>query len=286
MTTLGCVILTSGGREPELRRAVEAVLAQVGQPVDVVVVGNGVPVPELPPGVTTVQLPSNVGIPAGRNIGVSHTDADVVVFLDDDGWLPSNRTAERLRQVFAAETRLGIVSFRIVDPDAGTTQRRHVPRLRVGDPGRSSEVTTFLGGACAVRRRVLETVGAFPDEFFYAHEETDLAWRAVDGGWRIRYVADVVMLHPATAPGRHATYLRMNARNRVWLVRRRLPAVVAVLHMVVWILLTVARVRRPAALRTWFVGVAEGIRAPCGERRPMRWRTVVRMTLLGRPPVV
>ncbi len=25
---------------------------------------------------------------------------------------------------------------------------------------------------------------------------------------------------------------------------------------------------------------------PCGRRRPMRWRTVARMTRLGRPPVI
>ena len=284
--TLACVILTAGGRDTELGRAVASVLAQQGPPIDVVVVGNGSPVPGLADGARAVDLPDNLGIPGGRNVGVAQTDAEIVLLLDDDGWLPSRTVADHVRRLFDGEPRLGIVSFRIVDPDTGTTQRRHVPRLWVRDPGRSSSVTTFLGGACAVRRRVFETAGPLPDEFFYAHEETDLAWRAMDAGWRIRYDADVVMYHPATSPARHATYLRLNARNRVWLVRRRLPLVLGALHLAVWSVLTVARLRRLGPLRAWFAGFIEGLRTPCGERQPIRWRTAVRMTLLGRPPVV
>jgi GT2 family glycosyltransferase len=147
-------------------------------------------------------------------------------------------------------------------------------------------VTTFLGGACAVRRRVFDTVGPWPDEFFYAHEETDLAWRALDAGWRIRYDAEVLMYHPATSPARHDTYLRMNARNRAWLVRRRLPAALGAMHLMVWGVLTVLRLRKVAPLRVWYAALREGLRSPCGERRPIRWRTAARMTLLGRPPVV
>lgn len=284
--TLACVILTAGGRERELERAVGSVLAQGGPPIEVVVVGNGVSVSGLPEGVDVLELAYNAGIPGGRNIGVQHTDAEVVLFLDDDGWLQSTRTAEHVRRAFGGEPRLGIVSFRIVDPASGGTQRRHVPRLWVGDPERSSRATTFLGGACAVRHAVFDDVGPLPGDFFYAHEETDFGWRALDAGWSIHYDAAVVMCHPATSPGRHAAYLRLNARNRVWLVRRRLPVVLAALHLVVWTVLTVLRLRRVAALRVWFGGLLEGLREPCGERRPIRWRTVARMTLLGRPPVV
>jgi GT2 family glycosyltransferase len=179
---LCCVVLTVGGRHAELDRAVRSVLAQSGPPIDVLVIGNGTPVPPLPSAVRTLVLPENVGIPGGRNVGVVNTEADVVLFLDDDGWLPSTELAEHLREVFAADHQLGVVSFRIIDPDSQETQRRHVPRVRVGDPRTSSEVTTFLGGACGIRREVFRTAGPLPDAFYYGHEETDLAWRAMDAG--------------------------------------------------------------------------------------------------------
>jgi GT2 family glycosyltransferase len=147
-------------------------------------------------------------------------------------------------------------------------------------------VTTFLGGACAVRRSVLDEVGGLPEAFFYAHEESDLAWRALNAGYRIVYDADAVMFHPAVTPTRHPMFYRLNARNRVWLARRNLPWPLLACYLGVWVVLTVLRERRLAALRAWFAGFAEGWRTSAGRRRPMSWRTVWTMTKLGRPPVI
>lgn len=288
---LGAVVLTMGNRPEELRALLDSVAKQDGDPVEVVVVGNGAPLPELPDGVRTVELEENLGIPGGRNVGIEAfgpggREVDALLFLDDDGLLPSPDTAELVREAFAADPKLGIISFRIADPDTGVTQRRHVPRLRASDPMRSSKATTFLGGANAVRTDVLAQVGGLPDEFFYAHEETDLAWRALDAGWSIEYRADMVLHHPTTAPSRHAVYHRMVARNRVWLARRNLPALLVPAYLGVWLLLTLARRPSVPALKAWLGGFKEGWTTPAGPRRPMRWRTVWRLTRLGRPPVI
>nr|WP_030847323.1 glycosyltransferase [Streptomyces sp. NRRL F-4474] len=291
---LGAVIITMGNRPDELKALLDSVARQEGDPVEVVVVGQGVRVAEvadLPPGVRSVDLPENLGIPGGRNVGIEAfgpggRDVDVLLFLDDDGLLERTDTAELCRQAFAEDPALGIISFRIADPDTGRTQRRHVPRLRASDPMRSSRVTTFLGGANAVRTKVFEQAGVLPGEFFYAHEETDLAWRALDAGWLIDYRADMVLLHPTTAPSRHAVYHRMVARNRVWLARRNLPAPLVPVYLGVWLLLTLLRKPSGPALKAWFGGFREGWTTPCGPRRPMRWRTVWRLTRLGRPPVI
>ncbi|MCX4768375.1 glycosyltransferase [Streptomyces sp. NBC_01260] len=288
---LGAVIITMGNRPAELRALLDSVAKQDGDRIEVVVVGNGSPVPDVPAGVRTVELPENLGIPGGRNVGIeafgpSGADVDALLFLDDDGLLPLTDTAELCRQAFEADPKLGIISFRIADPDTGVTQRRHVPRLRAADPLRSSRVTTFLGGANAVRTRVIAEVGPLPGDFFYAHEETDLAWRALDAGWLIDYRADMVLNHPTTAPSRHAVYHRMVARNRVWLARRNLPAPLVPVYLGVWLLLTLLRKPSGPALKAWFGGFREGWSKPCGPRRPMKWRTVWRLTRLGRPPVI
>ncbi|MFB7056604.1 glycosyltransferase family 2 protein [Streptomyces vinaceus] len=288
---LGAVIITMGNRPDELKALLDSVARQEGDPVEVVVVGQGVRVTGLPEGVRCVELPENLGIPGGRNVGIEAFgpgggEVDALLFLDDDGLLERTDTAELCRQAFAEDPRLGIVSFRIADPESGVTQRRHVPRLRASDPMRSSRVTTFLGGANAVRTSVFQQVGGLPGEFFYAHEETDLAWRALDAGWLIDYRADMVLLHPTTAPSRHAVYHRMVARNRVWLARRNLPAPLVPVYLGVWLLLTLLRRPSAPALKAWFGGFKEGWTTPCGPRRPMRWRTVWRLTRLGRPPVI
>jgi len=288
---VGAVIITMGNRPEELRDLLDSVAKQRGPRIEVAVVGNGSPLPDLPDGIRCVELPENLGIPGGRNVGIEAfgpggSEMDVLLFLDDDGLLPNEDTGELVREAFAADPLLGIVSFRIADPETGTTQRRHVPRLRASDPMRSSRVTTFLGGANAVRTAVFQQVGGLPDEFFYAHEETDLAWRTLDAGWAIDYRSDMVLYHPLTAPSRHAVYHRMVARNRVWLARRNLPWLLVPAYLGTWILLTLLRRPSLPALKAWFGGFREGWSSHCGPRRAMKWRTVWRLTRLGRPPII
>jgi hypothetical protein len=284
--TVGCVILTQGDRTAELGRAVKSVITQRDIDLDCLVVINApaADVNDLS-GARTYIAGRNLGIPAGRNAGAQRVFGDVVLFLDDDAQLRDDNVLCRAVERFATEPRLGILSLRIIDPDGGPGARRHVPRLYVGDPATSSEVTTFLGGACIVRRAVLEDVGGFPEDFFYAHEETSLAWRALDARWRIRYAGDLSVSHPATAPARHAHYFYLTARNRVLLARRHLPWPVALIYLGVWFTATVARAW-PGGVLSALRGFAEGFRHPRGTRKPISWRTVARMTRLGRPPIV
>ncbi|MFE7781226.1 glycosyltransferase family 2 protein [Streptomyces nigrescens] len=286
---VGVAILTMGNRPAELRALLDSVAKQDLRPAHIVVIGNGSPLPPLPHGAIGVELSDNLGVSGGRNVALDELrklgDLDVVVDLDDDGLLISPDVFSRLAELHARDPQLGIVSFRIAD-ERGRTQRRHVPRLRAGDPARGGLVTTFLGGGHSLSVPMLERIGGWPDDFFYAHEETDLAWRALDDGWHIRYVPELVLQHPYTSPTRHAVYHRMVARNRVWLAKRHLPALLVPAYLGVWAALTAVRSPSVAGLRAWAAGFAEGVRTPCGRRRPMRWRTVWRMTKLGRPPIV
>ena len=101
---------------------------------------------------------------------------------------------------FAADPRLGIVRSGSLDPETGAhAAPARAAAARRPTPSGPRTVTTFLGGASAVRRAVFDQVGRLPGQFFYAHEETDLAWRALDAGWRIGYDAGTVMCHPTTA---------------------------------------------------------------------------------------
>ncbi|MER6083296.1 glycosyltransferase [Streptomyces sp. NPDC001833] len=288
-------VVTMGNRPDEVDALLRSVAKQDLAPARIVIVGNGCRLPEfarrldLPGEVTTVDLEDNLGCPGGRNVALAALrafgDVDVVVELDDDGLLVDVEVFRQVRDLFAADPRLGIVGFRIAD-ERGVTQRRHVPRVGNADPMRGGYVTGFLGGGHALRMAMLAETGDWPAEFFFAHEETDLAWRAADAGWRILYAPELLLQHPRTSPARHAVYFRVTARNRVWLTRRRLPLPLIPVHLGVWILITLLRTRSTGGLRAWFAGFAEGFREPAGERRPMRWRTVWRLTRLGRPPVV
>ena len=242
--SLTWVVLTMGDRGEPLRRALESL-----EPDGVLVVVNG-GADVRPAGARDVLvLPTNVGVPAGRDLGLDAVAADVIGFLDDDAEFRGDTGL--VSAAFAADPRLGAVAFRLVD-ESGSTARRHVPRLGGRDPDRSGEVALFLGGASAVRREAYEQVGGYFTDLFYGHEEVELCWRLVDAGWRIAYRADVEVFHPRSTIERHADGWELTGRNRVLVARRTLPWLVALVHVSVWLVLGV-------------------LRAPAGESRSRYW---------------
>ena len=284
--TYGVVILTMGRRPADLQRAVASVLAQRDVQVEVVVVGNGWQPVGLPPQVRTISLEDNMGIPAGRNAGASAVHGDLLFFLDDDARLPTDDVLATIARRFAGDPRLGLLQPRIADPGGAPPPRRWTPRLRVGDPRRSSYATVVWEGAVALRPEIFAQAGGWADEFFYAHEGIDLTWRVWDSGAVAWYAGDIVVHHPANDPARNDLYYRYNARNRVYVARRNLPLPLIPVYLAAWTVLTVIRLRPRSALRTWFAGFYEGVVTPCGQRRPLGWRTIARMSLAGRPPVI
>jgi GT2 family glycosyltransferase len=284
---LSIVILTMGNRPAELSRAIESTAPLRAAGAELVVVGNGADVGPVPDGVTTLRLEENLGVAGGRNNGVRACVGDVVLFLDDDGWYPDGAAlGEHVAARFGAEPQLAVLSFRVADPEGGPGGRWYVPRLRAGDPERSSIVTTFAGGACAIRRSAFLEAGGLPDAFFFGHEETDISWRLMDLGYRIEYDALAVMYHPTVPNARHAIWYRFEARNRVWLARRNLPWPLAVIYLADWMAITLLREHSASALRAWFGGFAEGWRKNSGRRQPMKLSTAWTMTRAGRPPVI
>ncbi|GHB83755.1 hypothetical protein GCM10010347_63300 [Streptomyces cirratus] len=82
--------------------------------------------------------------------------------------------------------------------------------------------------------QVIDQVGNVPAQFFYAHEETAFAWRALDADWDIDHRAGLVLRHPRTPASRHAVYHRNTGRNRVWLAKRHLPAALVPMYLTSW----------------------------------------------------
>jgi GT2 family glycosyltransferase len=286
LPSFGCVVLTEGRRPEELSRSLDSLFRQQGVDVDVVVVGNGSDPNGLPSSVRRVLLPENLGVPGGRNAGVPHVEGDLLLFLDDDAVFPDDDALVRIAQLFADDERLGAVSPRLDDPDGRPTPRNWVPRVRVGDRKRSSEVASICEAASVIRRRSFEAAGGWAGSFYFLHEGLELAWRILDLGDRLWYAGDVVALHPAPPERRLPRSRYHSSRNRVWLARRNLPLPLAATHMTVWFLRMAIGLRSREDAAELLRGYADGLRQPAGDRRRLRWRTIWRMTAVGRPPVI
>ena len=275
-----------GDRPNEVSTAIASIREQSVAAHEIILVGNGTTVSEADD-VTTLNLPDNVGVTGGRNAGAQVARGDVLFFLDDDARLIGSDVACDVLRLLDDRPEVAAVSLRIVDETSGQVQRRHVPRLRVGDPLLSSDVTTFLGGACAIRRNAFEQAGGYPEAFFYAMEETDLAWGLLDLGHTIHYLGSSAVHHPTTQPARHGFAFSATARNRVWLARRRLPRPMSWIYIMTSLVLTLVRAPSWQARKDIFGGTLTGVQTrPDLPSRPISWATIWRMTRLGRPPVV
>ena len=215
--TYGCVVLTTGSRPEVLALALESLLGQRDADLDIVVVFNGAE----PSGMQErgLGLPEDVGIPAARNAGAAQVGGELLFFLDDDASLVDDDALARVAERFAADAALGAVQLGVAPRDGGAYSRDWVPRLRVGDRTRPSDVAVVWEGALAVRRSGLRSGRrAGRPEFRFVHEGVDLAWRILDAGFRVHYAGDIGALHPPPAPvgagERHAYSAYYGARNR------------------------------------------------------------------------
>lgn len=286
MTEFGVVVLSMGNRPDELARLTKSLLAQRDVTVDVVVVGNGWKPEGLLPAVRGVHLPENVGVPAGRNVGADVVEGRLLMFVDDDIDIPSDDLLARAREAFDSDPRLAVLQPLAADPSGGGPARRHVPRLRTSDETRGGEVVWFWEGCSFVRRSAFDVAGGWAAEFRYGHEGIELAWRVIDAGLRVCYDPSLVVYNPPATPFRGSRHQYFNARNRVWVARRNLPHPVLELYVLIWAVATFARARSRESLGSAARGFLDGIRQPAGPRRPISWQSVLRMTRLGRPPIV
>lgn len=287
---IGVVVLTMGTRPTELRRALDSLLDQRDVQIDAVVVGNGWDPEDIPAPIRTHYLPENLGIPAGRNAGVNQVSGEYLCFLDDDSWFLDDNFLATAVSRFKTYPRMGLLQPRITDPERSDDPTRWIPRLNKRTAEEPSKVF-HVGETCLVMpRRIFDQTGGWAGGFWYAHEGIELAWRVWDTGHYVWYAGDMRIGHPVVDPRRHDEFYRLNARNRVWLARRNLPRPFRWLYTVDWAIVECLRLRknRPA-VKQYLAGWKAGWKGSCwyqSPRKQIKWSTILRMTLAGRPPLL
>lgn len=163
------------------------------------------------PECTWLLLPENTGFTGGANAGIARAleaGVEIVVLLNNDAEVVEALWLRELVDAFEADPRLGIAG--------GTEVGSPTASRPVADAGPELEPLHVSGALFAVRRAVLETVGAFDPRYFAYWEDADLCARARRAGWRIARVPRAVVLHHGsrTATNEMATYYGI--RNRIF----------------------------------------------------------------------
>jgi GT2 family glycosyltransferase len=145
-----------------------------------------------------------------RNVGVVNSRGEVIVFIDascvpDPGWLAAllGPIVEDGEAIVAGSHRSkGKPTLHDEDAHfvAGSRYLREAPTLNL-----------------AVTKAVFAGIGGFDESFGYG-SDVDFTWRAVDAGYRIRYVPDAVVAHDWGSPRSEIrrSFLYGQARYRLY----------------------------------------------------------------------
>lgn len=152
----------------------------------------------------------NLGVSRGRNFAVSKSSGSILIFLDDDALFKNSDALAMISSIFSHQTDttsargIGLASFKVFYESTGEMQQTAFPHKdfdRRKDLHRF-EAPYFVGCAHAIRREVFDTIGGYPEDFFYGMEEYDLSYKALGAGYTIVYDDRVQILHKESPGGR------------------------------------------------------------------------------------
>ncbi|WP_276260088.1 glycosyltransferase family 2 protein [Haloglomus litoreum] len=240
-------VVATYNRPTELAAALDSILQQSYRPLEVVVVSSSTDETGamFEPGgrfdlerVHYHQFDERMGVPKARNLGYERAAGEFLVTIDDDAVLPDPEATGRMVSLFSAAPDVGVLAFQSRSHETGDPILMEIPDPPDLDtpPSEPYRASSFCGVGNAIRREVIDDVGAFPPEFVYGFEEHDLSLRLLDAGYDIRYTPEVVVSHKQTPKARlpPAETRERGIENRIRLAVRNLPWRYVLFTTLVW----------------------------------------------------
>jgi GT2 family glycosyltransferase len=251
------IIPSYNGRE-HLERCLPTLLRQDHPRCRVIVVDNGSRDGTIEwlrtthPGVTCVPLDGNRGFSGGVNAGIRSSNAEFIALLNNDTVVAPGWISELVRALeghpdvgFCTSKILSLSDPSVVD-NAGDGFGRKGISYPIGylerDEGQYDHprrVFGACGAACVFRRRVIEKIGLFDEDFFAYHEDVDLSFRLQLAGFGCLYVPTALVYHAgsATSGSRINPFtVYLSTRNNLHVLVKNLPGSLAVRYLpwLVW----------------------------------------------------
>jgi GT2 family glycosyltransferase len=237
------VVIVNWNRRELLRASLQSLLRQTGVQFETIVVDNGsgdgsAGMAEREFGCRVIRNPENRGFCAANNQGIAIARGEFVALLNNDaeaepGWLAA------LAGAFDGRPEIGMAASKIlvwedprridkaghlIYPD-GQNRGRGTGALDEGQFDGLEECLWPDGCAAMYRKRMLDQIGGFDEDFFAYADDAELGLRARIAGWRCLYVPGAVVRHHrgATLGLASARRLELIERNRVLLAAKLFP---------------------------------------------------------------
>lgn len=173
----------------------------------------------------------NLGCAGGNNAGWRASSGEIVVFLNPD-IVADKYWLENLAGALESQPKAMIAGCKLYYPNSRILQHaggRLYPNAMSEHYGAGEEdrgqydemrdVDYVTGAAMAVKRKFLEEMGGFDEDYYPAYyEETDICYRAHKRGYKVLYVPGAFAYHYESAglsrlsPGFYEMYYKMRMR--------------------------------------------------------------------------
>jgi len=242
---LASVVIVNWNGRQFLPDCLDSLRAQTCTDCEVIVVDNGSSDGSLEllaasyPWVQVVPLEKNTGFAGGNNAGFAVARGTYVITLNNDTRVEPDWLAELIAPAQANQA-VGMVASRICswdDPDQvdslgvavcrdGMSRgNRRLQRFSSLSIGKTEEI--FIPSACAAlyRRKMLDQIGFFDEDFFAYCEDTDLGLRGRVAGWLALLARDAVVYHRYSSSGGVFSPFKLYLveRNHYWAAMKSLP---------------------------------------------------------------
>jgi GT2 family glycosyltransferase len=189
------------------------------------------------PKVKTIALPENLGFAAANNIAIKSIDTEYAALLNPDTD-PDPYWLNNLLKALKNSPRAGLAASKMLLYDSPHTLDRAgdvyttAGTALLRGRGESSEIFSemeWVFGACAgaalYRRRMLDDIGLFDEDFFLLYEDVDLSFRAQLRGYKCLYVPDAIVYHKTSSSIRDDSPISVyySHRNLEWVYIHNMP---------------------------------------------------------------
>jgi len=188
------------------------------------------------PSVKVIENKQNRGFAGGVNDGIRVARGEYILTLNNDT-IADPGLVEHLNAAMEHDDNVGMCAAKMLYPDgrinstaicisrSGAAWDRGRFEQDRGQYDRPEEVFGACAGAALYRKKMLDEIGLFDEDFFLFMEDVDLAFRARLAGWNCMYVpsARVIHVHGGTAGFNSGISIYYGNRNNFWYVVKDFP---------------------------------------------------------------
>ena len=135
----------------------------------------------------------NKNLAASRNTGLSHCSATLVLQTDDDA-RPFPDWIKKMMAAHEMYADAGVIGGQVVDASGNGLLDTVADALTFPWYPDTREVRSVPGVNASYKKSVIDQLGAYDTNLFRG-EDVDYNWRAIQAGWKVRYVPGIKVYH-------------------------------------------------------------------------------------------